>query len=200
VPSTGPPEAPAGRPLVAPSRIRQGGRWAGQRSIYTGAKPETANVYFFQSLIAMKDTGTVRSTYLRESVDRVVQGALVLLTIAVVAVFWTLCRAMSRCWRTSVLFSIAVVVLGIRTLSEQAWRQHLSDVLWTLVLATVAALIWDTVTRGKPLLPTRAAAPPPPEPESEEPEETPPPDEEPEEPAEPEAQEEQPEPEDEKQD
>jgi len=156
----------------------QGGRWSGQRSIYTGTKPETSNLYLFQSLIAMKDAGSIRSTYLRESVDYVLQGVLVLLTLVAVAAFWRLCRGLTRSWRVGVLFAGALVVLGIRTLSEQAWRQQLSDVLWTLVIATVAAVLYDAASRlrrkGEPPSEPDPPSEPPAAPPADEPDAAPP--------------------------
>ena len=119
------------------------GRARGQRSIYTGAKPETPNVYNFQSLIAMKQPGDIRSVYLRSSVDEVIQGALVVATAAVVLAFWTLCRRWSRLWRLAVVLSLALVVLGGRTLAEEAYHQHMTDVLWALILTSLAMLVWD---------------------------------------------------------
>jgi len=143
----------------------------------------------------MKDAGSIRSTYLRESVDYVLQGVLVLAALAAVAVFWRLCRGLTRLWRVGVLFAGALVILGIRTLSEQAFRQHLSDVLWAVAIATVAAVLYDAASRlrRKPEPPSEPeppaeppadepdAAPPEPEPPAEEPPaEEPPADEEPE--------------------
>jgi len=135
--------------VEAQELLRQGlvsvgkGRYAGHRSIYTGAKPETPNLYYFQSLIAMKQPGTIRSRYLRASVDRLVQGALVIATAVAVGAFWFLARQLSRWWRFAVLAATALVVFGIRTLWEEAYRQHLTDILWTLIVVTIAVVVWD---------------------------------------------------------
>ena len=145
------------------------GRWSGQRSIYTGSKPETANVYHFQSLIAMKDPGTIRSTYFRNSVDYVVQGVLVLVTLAAVVVFWRRFSDASRTWRIGVLAAVVLLVLGIRTLGEEAYRQHLTDVLWTLVAAAIAVVIGDTFARAKAAVTRRPSSKRKPQPEPEPP-------------------------------
>ena len=147
-----------------------GGRASGQRSIYTGSKPETANVHQFQSLIAMKDTGTIRSTYLRTSVDHVLQGVFVIVAIVAVFAFWFLAKGVSRSWRVGVLIAVALIILGIRTLSEDAWRQHITGVLWTTCAAAAVALVWDWSTAGWRAVRRRSAEPPsealdPPDPE-----------------------------------
>jgi hypothetical protein len=121
------------------------GRARGQRSIYTGTKPETRNVYYFQSLIAMKEPGDIRSTYLRTSVDHVAQGVLVVASVAAVLAFWSLCRRWSRLWRLAVLISLVLIILGARTLSEEAYRQHITDVLWAVALTSIAMVLWDGV-------------------------------------------------------
>ncbi len=136
----------------------KGGRAGGQRSIYTGTKPQTANLYHFQSLIAMKTAGNIRSVYLRTSVDHVIQGALVVATAAAMLAFWALCRRRARAWRVAVLIALALIVLGARTLMEEAYRQHISDVLWTLALGALALLAWDGLKAIAAATSKRAAA------------------------------------------
>jgi len=138
------------------------GRAGGQRSIYTGSKPQTANVYSFQSLIAMKDTGTIRSTYLRSSVDSVVQGVLVVIAAVAVLAFFALCRGRSRLWRLSVVIALVLFLLGVRTLCEESYRQHLTHILWALACAGVVAAIWD---KAKELRARQRRAQPPPVPD-----------------------------------
>jgi hypothetical protein len=93
----------------------------------------------------MKAAGNIRSVYLRTSVDRVIQGALVILAAGLVLGFWVLCRGQRRTWRVAVVLALALITLGVRTLSEDTYRQHLTAVLWTLVLAGLAMLAWDAL-------------------------------------------------------
>jgi len=122
-----------------------GGRGRGQVSIYTGAKPETANLYRFQTLLAMKEPGEIRSVYLRSSVDYVIQGGLAAGVAVVVLGFWRLLRRVSRAWRLGVLIAIALIILGARTLYEDAYRDQVNVVLWSLCVAAAVALICDAV-------------------------------------------------------
>ena len=142
----------------------RGGRAGGQRSIYTGAMPETRNVYYFQSLIAMREQGNIRSTYLRSSVDTVVQGALVVGAVLAVLAFWAVLRRASRFWRAGVVIAAALIVLGIRTLWEEAYREHLTWVLWAILLTLIAELVWDTLKGAAARLRRAAATKPEPSP------------------------------------
>jgi len=138
------------------------GRAGGQRSIYTGAMPETRNIYCFQSLIAMKEQGSIRSTYLRSSVDTVVQGALVIAAVLVVLAFWALFRFSGRFWRAGVVVAFALIVLGVRTLWEEAYHEHLTYVLWALLLTLLVELVGDSLKGVVARLRRAAAAKPEP--------------------------------------
>jgi hypothetical protein len=116
------------------------GRAVGQRSIYTGAKPITANIYTFQSLIAMQDTGTIRSTYMRTSVNTVFIGFLVVVAVGAVVAFFVLCGRFPLLWRAGVVFAAVLLLLGVRTLSEDSYREHLTAILWSFALTGIAVL------------------------------------------------------------
>jgi hypothetical protein len=43
----------------------------------------------------------------------------------------------------ALLLCVWLVVLGIRTLAEDAHRQHITDVLWTVAAAAIVMLVHD---------------------------------------------------------
>ena len=143
--------------------VSKGGRASGQRSMYTGTRPDTANVHYYQSLIAMKRPGTIRSVYFRDSADRVFQGLLVLGAIAAVLALWVRRPHWSQAWRVATVLAVALIVLGLRTLGEDSYRAHATCILWTLVLTPFAVLAWQRVRPALKARAQRAPAAAPPE-------------------------------------
>lgn len=121
----------------AQERINIAGDNVGVRqasSIYTGQKPAHGRAYLFQSLIVGgKDPAWLGVDYVRRSIDLPVKGVIVLLTLLAGIGLWRFVPV-ARTVRVGLLLGAAVVVLGVRTLGEGAYRDYLTLVLWTLLV------------------------------------------------------------------
>ena len=165
----------------------QGGFTPGTATV--GNRPETANVHMFQTLIAIKQVGEVRSQYVKREWDTVAQGLLAVVLAVAFLAFWRK-TALSLLVKIVCFLVVAGVFLAIRTVAPDAythyvnWAIRLSLAGAALVVAgailgwgrdkTIAAKEWHQGRRDRKHGPRATAAPPPvtPAPAAEEPEAT----------------------------
>ena len=142
-----------------------GGKAAGVQSIYTGAKPELPNRFYFQSLIVPPDEPVyVDSRYVKESMRLPMQG----LTLIVIGglLIWGWLSLPLRFWtKLGLSLTLALVFAAIRTLAEGDYATQLSSIIYCIVIVTVACVAYDAAQWIKAKRAARSEEPEPTEPE-----------------------------------
>ena len=111
-------------------------------SIYTGSKPKQRRTFIFQGLIVSADEPAwVEAQYLKESLGIPLHGMLVIGALVLCGVIWRL-RIGSRVRRVGIIMACALVILGVRTLSEGAYQTYMTTVLVTGLAAAVCLFLY----------------------------------------------------------
>jgi hypothetical protein len=117
-------------------------------AIYTGSKPVEGRRFAFQALIVTaEEPAWLEAQYVKSSIGLPVRTLVVLLGIALAAVFWRLFGRSPRLVRVVVLVLLALVVFGIRTLTEGAYRGYFTTLIITL-LAIAGIMLVHTIVVG----------------------------------------------------
>ena len=103
---------------------------------YAPDRPITMNRYYFQTLIAIDKSPTLRVRYMTVPVNAVSRGVVAVLALLGCVLAWRKLRA-SAGWRFLANLSAAALVLAIRTLARDSYEQYLTDILWILVVSAV---------------------------------------------------------------
>ncbi|MDP6439111.1 MAG: hypothetical protein QGH74_05725 [Candidatus Brocadiia bacterium] len=117
-----------------------------QVGIYTGSKPSQGNVFVFQSLILTgEEAAWVGGQYVKGSMAIPLKGVLAILVAALCGLAW---RRLT--WppagRVAVLAGAAVVLLGVRTLAEGAYRSYLTTVILSMLVVAAALALYTAGT------------------------------------------------------
>ena len=103
---------------------------------YAPDRPITMNRYYFQTLIAIDKSPTLRVRYMTVPVNAVSRGVVAVLALLGCVLAWRKLRA-SAGWRFLGNLSAAALVLAIRTLARHSYEQYLTDILWILAASAV---------------------------------------------------------------
>jgi putative effector of murein hydrolase LrgA (UPF0299 family) len=132
------------RNVEAQQRIQTeaGGKGAQVSAIYTGSKPLPRNTYVFQSLIVSgKEPALVEAQFVKGSVGIPLKGVFVAIAALVCVLFWRVFR-----WRpltkVAALLGCALVLLGVRTLAEGAYRGYLTAIIITVLVVAGLMLLY----------------------------------------------------------
>ena len=114
------------------------GQAVATKSIYTGAKPDLPNRFFFQGLII--PTGrpvVIRSRYLKESIGLPSQAAMLIVCASLLAWAWAK-LGLAILPKLGIYVALALLCLGIRTMAEGSYAGQLA---WLIgIIAIVPAL------------------------------------------------------------
>jgi len=112
---------------------------------YTGSKPMEVNVFAFQSLIVSKDElAAVEVQFLKTSLGIPLKGLVVLAVVLLCGLVWRFAK-WPKLGRIGVLLAAALVVLGVRTLAEGAYRGYLTTIIYTLLIMAAVLLVHTIV-------------------------------------------------------
>ena len=154
------------RNKVLQERVLMGSGGEGQPnvSMYTGSKPQQLSRFVFQSLIITADEpARVEAQYVKQSLGLPLHGVLALVVVAICWLAWRLPIG-TRMARVGVILASAIVVLGVRTLSEGAYRTYMTTVLAAMLVAGLCLFVyttWAALRRGLELGRARRQAPAP---------------------------------------
>jgi hypothetical protein len=117
-------------------------------SIYTGSKPIEGRLFTFQALIVTaEEPAWLEAQYVKSSIGIPVSAVIILVGIIIAAIFWKLFGKHPRLIRVVVLVLVALVVCGIRTLSEGAYRSYFTTLIATL-FAVAGVMLVHTIVVG----------------------------------------------------
>jgi hypothetical protein len=132
------PESPLAVQQMPGGQGNQQMRTGGGSSIYTGDKPQTANTYFFQTLIPLDEAGQVRIQYIKTEGGWVLKGGIALLAIALVVLFVRKAK-LAEMWKFGTVFGAVLILAGMQLLIGEAYHDYIATLIWTLLGTTVIA-------------------------------------------------------------
>jgi energy-converting hydrogenase Eha subunit C len=116
-------------------------------SVYTGAKPQEASVFTFQSLILSKgERAWVQVQYVKGSLGIPLKVGFVVVVLGLCALVWGICPG-PRLTPALVLYGSGLVALAARTLGEGAYYDYLTIVMATAIVAATAVVVYAVARR-----------------------------------------------------